>query len=256
LKRTEIRRSKSERPVLRSRPDVALTRVVATAEGGRPKSEIRMLFGLSVTAVFLYLPFTMMADTNLLEPKDIPQLQPPRGELPPTFWEQHGLAVSVGIVIALVLVALAVWFLTRPRPPIVVAPSVLARQALERLKGQPENGAVLSRVSQIMRRYMAGAFELEPGELTTSEFCRTLAKHEKVGAELASAIGDFLRRCDEHKFKPANLAPAGPLRAVESALQLIDQAEARLERLRQESAQVAGDVSGRGASPNSIAKAQ
>jgi hypothetical protein len=195
-----------------------------------------MLFRLSVTALPLFPPFTSLAATNLLEPNDIPRLRPPRGELPPTFWEQHGLAVSAGIVAFVALLAILVWYLRRPKPPVVVPPCALARQALESLGAQPETGAVLSRVSQVLRRYVAAAFELEPGELTTADFCRALAKQERVGAELAAALGDFLRRCDEHKFKPSNAAPAGPLHAVPTALQLIDLAEARLERLRQEAA--------------------
>jgi hypothetical protein len=206
-----------------------------------------VLFRLSVTALLLFLPCGLWASTNFLEPSDIPRLRPPRGELPPTFWEQHGLVVAAGSVIFLILLGFLVWYLSRPKPPVAVPPCVLARQALEPLRRQPENGAVLSRVSQVLRRYVAAAFELEPGELTTSEFCRGLEKQERVGTELAAALSDFLRRGDEHKFKPANLAPSGPLRAVERALQLVDQVEARLAHLRQESAPAGREAAGPGA---------
>ena len=64
----------------------------------------------------------------------------------------------------LALVALAVWWLTRPKPPVVVPPEVQARQALEPLRQQAEDGAVLSQVSQILRHYVSAAFALPPGE--------------------------------------------------------------------------------------------
>ena len=51
-------------------------------------------------------------------PDDIPPLRPPHAELPPTFWEQHGLWVIVaGSRSLLALVGAAVWCLLRPKPP-------------------------------------------------------------------------------------------------------------------------------------------
>ena len=58
---------------------------------------------------------------------------------------------------------------------------VQARAALEPLRGQSENGALLSRVSQILRHYVAAAFDLPPGELTTVEFCGAIASHTRGG---------------------------------------------------------------------------
>jgi hypothetical protein len=179
--------------------------------------------------LLLALPLTLSAATNLLEPDEIPPLRPPRAELPPTFWEQHGVTVAAGIVVFLGLLTILIWYLRRPVPPVIVPPATLARRELETLRPQPENGAVLSRVSQIVRHYLAAAFGMGTGELTTSEFCGALAAQERIGPELAGAVGDFLRRCDDHKFKPASQAPAGPLGAISGALGLIDRAEARLQ---------------------------
>ncbi len=144
------------------------------------------------------------------------------------------------------LVGAAVWFLTRPKPPVVVPPEVQARQALEPLRQQPEDGALLSQVSQILRHYVTAAFHLPPGELTTTEFCRAIAGHERVGPELSAALSDFLRQCDQRKFSLP--APAPPLSAVAQALKLIDQAQARLAALAQPAAQPSGSPNA--ASPN------
>ena len=164
-------------------------------------------------------------DTNA-----IPPLRPPRADLAPGYWEQHAAAtigVSVGV---LALAGLLAWRLTRPKPPVLVPPEVLARRALEPLQARPEDGRLLSEVSQIMRRYVAAAFDLAPGEMTTTEFCRIIAASESVGPELASAMDTFMRCCDEKKFSAAPPAPV--LNAARQGLVLVEQAEARRTELR------------------------
>ena len=171
----------------------------------------RTSFGLRTSAFGLalglwLLPPNSAAATNSLDRTHIPPLRPPHAEIPPTFWEQYGLWVILGGLLLLALVCAVVWFLTRPKPPVIVPPEVQARQALEPLRQQPEDGVLLSRVSQILRHYVAAAFDLPPGELTTTEFCRAIAGHAEIGPELSAALSDFLRQCDQRKFSP--LPPA------------------------------------------------
>jgi hypothetical protein len=224
--------------------------------GGNPKSEIRnpkaegengcgarftSAFGFRISAFLrasdfgfriLALGFSLLvaqpsfaAATNNPTNGDIPLLRPPYPEMAPTFWEQHGVGVVVCVALFLALVGVAIWFLTRPKPPVVVPPEVLARKTLEPLAQRPEDGALLSQVSQILRHYVSAAFNLPPIELTTAEFCRTIAGHEQVGSELSAALSEFLHQCDQRKFSPPS--PAPPLSVVTHALQLIDQAQAR-----------------------------
>jgi hypothetical protein len=164
---------------------------------------------------------------------DVPALRPPRAELPPTFWEQHGVQIILGTCLLLAVIGLIVWLALRPRPPVVVPPEILARQDLEKLRGSPETGEVLSRVSQILRRYAAAAFNLPPGELTTTEFCRAADADEKIGSELSQALGEFLRRCDARKFSPAAVSGSAEIGAVAGALSLVEKAEVRRAELRQ-----------------------
>jgi hypothetical protein len=179
---------------------------------------------------FLAAQSSFAAATNAPGPDEIPPLRPPHAELPPTFWEQHGLWVIVAGSLFLALICLAAWFLLRSRPQLAVPPEVQARQALEPLRRQPEDGALLSQVSQVLHRYITAAFNLPPEELTTAEFCRAVASHAPIGPELSGALGDLLRQCDQRKFSPP--APAPPLSAVARALKLIEQAEARRAQLR------------------------
>jgi hypothetical protein len=167
---------------------------------------------------------------------DLAKLRPPRGEIPPTFWERYNIWIIAGALVFLVLIGIIVWIVTRPKPPIIVPPEVRAKQALDPLLSKPEDGLLLSKVSQILRHYIAEAFGLPPGELTTIEFCRLMAGHEGIDLELGSAISEFLRRCDERKFTPS--PPAAPMAAAASALKLVETAQARLAELRRRAEQV------------------
>ncbi len=163
---------------------------------------------------FSGLPLFAQASTNAL-----PALAPPDGEIPPTFWERHGTIILAGGIALIVLTVLILWKLLQPKPPVILPPAVLAREALTKLLNQPEDGRLLSEVSQILRRYVIAAFELPAAELTTTEFCAALAASEKIGTEPAQAISDFLRACDERKFSTS--PAAAPLNAATRALEIV-----------------------------------
>jgi hypothetical protein len=172
---------------------------------------------------FLSQGSRLAAATNLISADEIPPLLPPRPELPPTFWEQYGFWPFVAGAVALLLVATAVWVMLRPKPAPAIPPAAQARAALAPLRQEAETGLVLSRVSQIVRGYFANAFGLPPEEFTTTEFCQALGGLRSFSAELAAAVGAFLRECDRRKFAPAVTLP--PLEAAAKAETLITQAE-------------------------------
>jgi hypothetical protein len=157
---------------------------------------------------------------------DIPPLAPPLPEIPPTLWEQFGWLLWILVPLLLVVAGFIVWLRLRPgKPPVLSAPDAQARDTLAALQTQAEDGATLRQISQSLRRYLINAFWLLPDEATTTEFCARLQSSERIGPELASALGEFLRQCDERKFSPA---PAyAPLRAAQRALELVAQAELR-----------------------------
>lgn len=168
---------------------------------------------------------TPPAQTNLESANALAKLLPPYGELPAGFWEQHGATVVIVSLVALVLLALIVWRLLRVKPPVILSPEVQARTALAALRQRPDDGARLSNISQIVRRYFLAAFQLPSGELTTAEFSRVIAGHAQIGSELAEAVSSFLRCCDEQKFSSAGVAATFP--TVDQALELVAAAETR-----------------------------
>jgi len=179
-------------------------------------------------------PSRLLAETNIVSGEEIPPLRPPRGEIPPSLVEQYGSWLIAGGVLAFVLAGTIIWFLMRPRPPVPVPPAVQARNALEPLGIQPEDGALLSQVSYIVRRYAAAVFGLPRTELTTDEFCKALTQLESISPELSTELCGFLTECDRRKFAPsASAPPVLPPGAVARAYQLIDHAETRCTQLNQ-----------------------
>jgi hypothetical protein len=183
--------------------------------------------------IFAVIFFTarLLAQTNSETTNAPLKLLPPYDELPPTFWEQNATAISFAGLGVVTLLAFFLWLIFRPKPEIIVPPEVQAREALHKLSSQPEDGEMLSRVSEIVRHYFRSAFQLSPGELTTTEFCREISGNEKISAELSTATANFLRDCDDHKFSAT--AGAGKIDAANRALNLIEQAEQRRAQLRQ-----------------------
>ncbi len=202
-------------------PEVPLARLRRVCSGAQRALVAALLFGpLSL----LGAQGPGLLGENLLPGK-------PRGEIPPGFWEHNGFWVLLIGALVLAAACIAVWYLTRPKPVIAVPPEAEARRRLEELRQRPEDGAVLSAISQTLRRYLAAVFSLPPDQMTTSEFCRAIESHEQIGLDLCAAVGRLFRRWDEQKFAPA---PSGPaLNAAVEALAIIDLAEARLASLRE-----------------------
>jgi hypothetical protein len=215
----EIRNPKAEG---RS-PNYCPTTVSPVSDFGFRISDLFLIFCLSANSLLAAAP-----DGT----SDLPasSLKPPRGEIQPSSWEQHGPLVVVGAIILLALLALAILLLLRPKPPRPPIPAAeQARNQLEPLRHQPENGARLSRTSQILHGYLASGLGIA-GELTTAELCQAVAQNREMGPDFAREIGEFLRDCDVRKFAPN--PPATPVGAVAGALRIIEQCESRQAELK------------------------
>lgn len=191
-------------------------------------------FGLRTFVVALVTLFALAliaAEPNGTSDLPPSSLKPPRGEIVPGFWEQHGMLIIVAGILILAILAAGIWFLLRPKPPVPVPLGTQAREQLERLSQQPENGALLSKTSHILHGYIVAVFGLPAEEHTTSEFCQAISRNQDIGAELSNEISEFLHACDISKFSPM---PQQPLGAVSRCRAIIDHAETRLTDLHRE----------------------
>jgi hypothetical protein len=171
------------------------------------------------------VPYKANTEHRMDATNAMPQLLPPYGQMPPTFWEQHEAVVAAGGFVLLALAAFIVWRILNPRPQPVLPPAIAARAALARCRGRPEDRTVLGEVSQALRRYAGAVFEFPSGEYTTAEFCAELERSAKLTPELTRDISDFLRSCDERKFSPA--VSSAPLDAADRANKFIVAIELR-----------------------------
>jgi hypothetical protein len=175
--------------------------------------------------IFFVVPHVMaQASTNAL-----PALAPAYGEISPTFWEQHKTALLIGSFALLTLVFLLVMLILRPDAKVILPPAAVARQALEKLQGLPEDGKTLGEASRILRQYFSTVFGLPSTEMTTTEFCAALAAHDQIRGELAQSVANLLSVCNKDKFAPKIIAP--PINAVNRVRELISRSEARLAQL-------------------------
>jgi hypothetical protein len=179
--------------------------------------------------VLLAVAWLGLAPIVALADGDLPPLQPPHGELPLSFWEHYHWVILAASLVAMALLVLLILWLRRSKPAIVVPPDEIARRALEALRGQPENGVLLMKVSGIFRRYVTFACGLPPREMTTTEVCRAVAVRSQFRPDLGDAIANFFRQCDERKFAPT--PPAAELGAVAGALALLEQIEQRRRQM-------------------------
>jgi hypothetical protein len=168
------------------------------------------------------------------------KLRPPHDELQPSYWELHGWWTVAGAVTTLAVLALFIAWLLRPKPEEITPPEILARRALEALRGRAEDAALVVEVSRVVRRYILLAFGLTPDELTTTEIRQVLQHSAPAGPELAAAITDFLRECDERKFAPA--PPPPKVGVVDRALALLE----KIESSRRQPPQATPPVMGSG----------
>ena len=172
-----------------------------------------------IATLFLLFPSAVFAaGTN-----DLPALLPAYPEIPPTFWEQHKVAVILGGFLFIVVQSLWLYKLLMRLQPKVEPPENLARAALTRLLDEPEDGRGLSEISGAVRRYFGVVFGTPGDEATTAEFVSGLARNEKITPELKARLASFLQACDARKFSPAK--SAAPLDAAENALDLVNEAE-------------------------------
>src|SRR6185436_11731470 len=202
-------------------------------EEGSPKSsDVRLaVFALVVASCLTPLSW---AATN--EAGDDFKLRPPRGEIPASFWEQNRKwLVPMGIAGALAA-GLLVWYFSRPKLAAEVPPEVRARKELDALTNQGGDREVLSRTSQVLKRYLAEVFGLPKEEMTTAEFCKVFNAGMEPGEALSKNVCDFLRRSDQMKFAPGPV----PASTVPEARRLLEQTEARRAELKVAAAQQKG----------------
>ena len=158
-----------------------------------------------ITTVFIKTTLPIEALTDSIHKKVDPRDIVPIKELPIIWWPY---AVGVGV---LLLLAAAYWYyqkrkieaITVPETPVEPPYDVAIRRLhdLEHrdLPGKGKFKNYYFELSEIVRRYIDGRFEIPAAESTTFELKRTL-KHSEMSKEQTKDILDMLTRSDMIKF--------------------------------------------------------
>ena len=129
----------------------------------------------SPLALFLLLPTVVFAQST----NDVPPLRPALPEIPPTLWEQHGMLIVGLSVVAVALLAAAIWWLLQPKPPVPVPIEIQIWRELTALSHELDSSEMLTNLSRCLRRYFSSAFGLPAEGATTTDFNRSLATASK-----------------------------------------------------------------------------
>lgn len=153
----------------------------------------------------------------------IPPLQPPKLELLPGFWEQHGLSMGIAAAAA-VLLGLILWKVLRQSAPETIPTAAdVARAALYKLQGHAVDVALHDRVSSILRTYFVCVLHLPDPALTNLELCGAI---DAAGPHAVHKARTLLVALDRHRFDPG--PHTAKMNAVPEALSLIEMTEAHL----------------------------
>lgn len=213
---------------------------------GRGRNSARHAVPNRLLAVSCWLsaPAPLLANTNSgAGPEEIPPLRPPKPQIPPGTWEQHGLSIGIAAAVLILAIGLLWRRFARPKPVVPPDPATVARHGLEPLRGRTEDAVLLCEVSRILRAYFQAALALPGDALTNAELCDHLEISPRLTSPLAAEASDLLRRMDHRRFNdmpaatpplaaPASGGPgpdvAGNESAVERALWLIRKTETEL----------------------------
>lgn len=151
-------------------------------------------------AAIASLVLSPFAVHGAIKTEPIPELRPPRPELPPAAEEKSPLPwVLGGVGVAAIAVAIAWPRRKSASPP--VPPYIIALRELKALHAENSRATPVA-VSSVVRRYVVAAFSLPGSGVTSEEVSAGLAAHPRCPAELMDAVDRFLGECDVAKFAP------------------------------------------------------
>ena len=166
----------------------------------------------------------LLSGSSLLAAEADESIRDIRGlvEIPnPWKWVWMGLAVVVGVGLGY---SLWKWWKGRKRDEFSESPAERARQALREALGltsQPEQ--FVTRVSEIVRRYLEEECGWKAPERTTEEFLLEIQRNGSLGTAHHELLASFLSQCDLVKFARHELAHHELDELHNSAMRVIDE---------------------------------
>jgi hypothetical protein len=195
---------------------IATNPVVCVFPDGEQKTQ-------NLPALTLHVQSSLNA-TNATKLSDIKDIVKPPLQIARKLWIPLLIAL-----LALIAGLLTLWFLRRryadqqssvpPQPP-----HVIARQALDALRGKPWSPEpFFTELSLILRTYLENRFTLNAPESTTEELTRKMTADTRLSLSEQQTLGNFLTQADLVKFARAGAEKAVMQNAFTTVEQFVDQ---------------------------------
>ena len=146
------------------------------------------------------LAFAPLAAFGAIKSESIPDLRPPRPELPAFVEKDSRLPWLLGGVGLAIVAVMLCWPRRKPVSP-PPPPFDVAQHELSALRADASL-ATPAAVSAIVRHYAVAAFDLPGSGVTAEEVASQLVMRRSCPPELANAAWQFLAECDVAKFAP------------------------------------------------------
>ena len=182
------------------------------------------------TVMAACLALAPLAALGAIKAEPIPDLRPPRPEIPAPVAKDDRLPWLLGVAGLGFIAAVVCWPRRKPvhAPP---PPYLVAQRELGALRAESSLATPVS-VSAVLRRYAVAAFDLPGSGVTAEEVASGLAARRSCPVELANAAWQFLAECDVAKFAlgASGLPPLGILLRAEKLLADLEAARAASAR--------------------------
>lgn len=136
-------------------------------------------------------------------PDELTDLAPSVDVFPWPTWLVVAVAIGAFLLLVLLIVG-TVWLVRRNRqgPPPLPARTIALREleALRRESLELDPYAFSVRVSDVLRSFIGGEYNLRAPQQTSPEFLAAIAHHSSFAEEDRQLLGRFLEKCDLLKF--------------------------------------------------------
>jgi len=136
------------------------------------------------------------------------------------------IGILVAVIFIFIKIVLNKKVITLSRPPVAVPPDVLAIRELDKVRAEKlwQNQQVkqyYTRVTEVVREYIAARFEINSMEMTSDEILENLVELKTDNLNIFSELRELLQTADLVKFAKLTPLPDQNERALQSAYSFV-----------------------------------
>lgn len=178
---------------------------------------------MMIAALSTPAPLSPAAPTQPVAP-EIRDIAPPIDVFPYPTWMVVVAAVLIALLCGALIYAIVRKIRNRP-PPLPPSPQSIALRELRVLQQRVKQTAPYEfsiAVSDVLRRYVSGAYQVQAVEQTSPEFLAAISQSVKFAEAERRQLAEFLERCDLIKFARIDADSGDSERLIDSAFRFVE----------------------------------